>query len=156
GELQRRGVHVAAGRWAGRIEGGRRLRQGDHRHRELVHPVRTGQLAHLRVREARVEPGGQAGRVGECEQLGQHGPGVPVDVPVAAFAVAPAGAPWNPGDDHGRTAVTRWRPDLYERVVERSYQCTPAGSVPPGGTTTYSSSGKRPPADPAARNGWIP
>src|SRR5205823_9183715 len=33
-----------------------------------------------------------------------------------------------------------------------SYQCTPAGTSTPSGTATYTSSGKRPPADPAARN----
>ena len=37
-----------------------------------------------------------------------------------------------------------------------SYQCTPAGSGPPCATATYSSSGNRPPADPAARNSQFP
>ena len=111
GELQRRGVHVAAGRRAGRVQGGRCLVQRHHRHRELVDPVRTGQRGHVRVRKARVQPGGQAGRVGQRQELGQHGAGVPVDVPVAAFAVAPAGAPRDAGDDHGRAAARpgrRW------------------------------------------------
>ena len=36
-----------------------------------------------------------------------------------------------------------------------SYQCTPAGSSAPSGTATYTSSGKRPPADPAARNSHV-
>jgi len=33
-----------------------------------------------------------------------------------------------------------------------SYQCTPAGTPMPSGTAAYTSKGKRPPADPAARN----
>ena len=119
GELQRRGVHLAAGRRAGRAEGGWCLVQGDDRHRELVHPVRAGQRGHLGVGEAGVQPGGQAGRVGERQELGQHRAGVPVDVPVAAFPVAPAGAPRDTGDEHGGPAAARRRTDLHERVLER-------------------------------------
>jgi hypothetical protein len=36
-----------------------------------------------------------------------------------------------------------------------SYQCTPAGTPAPSGTATYTSSGKRAPADPAARKSQV-
>ena len=118
-ELHRGAVHRAGGRRAGRAEGGRWLTQAHHRHRELVHPVRAGQRGHLRIGEAGVQPGRQARRVGERQQLGQHRAGVPVHVPVAAFGVAPAGAPRDAGDHDGRAAAVRWRADLHERMLQR-------------------------------------
>jgi hypothetical protein len=37
------------------------------------------------------------------------------------------------------------------------YQCTPAGTSPTGsGSAAYTSSGKRPPAEPATRNRYVP
>ena len=63
--------------------------------------------------------GARPGGVGHREQLGEHRAGVPIDVPVPALAVAPAGAPRDAGDDEGGRVPARRRPDLHEGVVVR-------------------------------------
>jgi hypothetical protein len=47
-------------------------------------------------------------------------------------------------------------PTVTRACAAGSYQCTPAGSeAAPVGTATYSSRGKRPPAEPAARKSQV-
>ena len=81
-----------------------------------MHAVGADELADRPVRKAGVERRLEPGRVGGREQLGEHRARVPVGVPVAALAVAPAGAPGHAGDDDRRRAGARRRPDLHERV----------------------------------------
>ena len=56
------------------------------------------------------------------------------------------------------TGVSPWGggPTSTRAWSDGSYQCTPGGREVPSGTATYSSSGKRPPADPAARKSHVP
>ena len=104
---------------AGRAQRGLPLAERDGRHGPLVDPVRADEPGDLRVREARVQPGGETGGVGHGQELSEHRAGVPVDVAVPAFAIAPSGAPRDTGDDdHRRLALGR-RPHLDQGVVGR-------------------------------------
>jgi hypothetical protein len=118
-KLQRRRVDVAGRGGSGGVQGGPAAAQGHHRHRELVDAVRADQPGDRDVGETRVQPGGDTGGVRGREQLGQHGAGVPQHVPVAPFAVAPAGAPRDAGDHDRRGVAARRRADPDQGVLVR-------------------------------------
>ena len=116
-ELDRRDVDLAGHGRSARLDRRRRAAERDHRHGPFVHLVGTDERRHGGIGEPSEEGRGDARRIGERQELGEHRAGVPVHVPVPPLPVAPARPPRDPGDDHRRHAARRRRSDLHERVV---------------------------------------
>jgi len=97
GKLDRCRVDLAGDGRPGRLQRGRGLTERNHGHRHLVYLIRPGQHRHPRIREAGMERNAETCRVGGGQQLGEHGPRVPVHVPVTPFPVTPPAVCQRPG-----------------------------------------------------------
>ena len=119
GKLHRCGIDFSRGGFPGRIECGPPVAECNDRHGPLVYPVRTDETCDGPIREPGEQPWREARGVGHRQHLGKHGSGVPVDVSVSTLAIAPPGAPRNPGhDDGGRVPLWCWT-DLHQGMFER-------------------------------------
>ena len=118
-ELGRRFTERAPLRLAAPSDRGIARSKADQRDRELLDPVRSDEVRHLGIGEARPEPWSEARRLREHHRLGQHRARVPVDVAETALGVPPGRLPGRAGHDQGRRVATRRRPDLDERMPDR-------------------------------------
>jgi hypothetical protein len=100
---------------------GRRLpvAQADQRQRKLVDAIGADQTGDLDVGAARPQARVESARIRQCEGLGKHRPGIPVDVTKTTLRVFPAGPPRDTGDDQRRRVASGRGPHLHESVADR-------------------------------------
>ena len=126
-ESNRCGIDATSFGGIGRLERRRPLAEGDDGHRPLLDAICSHDRAHRRIREPAEQPRGNAGGIGERQHLGKHRARIPIDVPVSALSVFPAGAPGDAGDDERRRTAARRRTHLQQDVILRVVPMHPGG-----------------------------